>query len=195
MQQSATRGVFSCKPATTFPIPLFFRILFPTSTHFSSAPPFFNTRKPARVDYFGSKLARKTRGKSGERGKEIYCSLVDIDTLDGFELDLYEVLQFENIFGRCRKISVRLNFLLRNIDSLKKKKMFYLVFKVIKKIYTFIYIFKALILRVDFSGCQLIKEKIGLIIFYKRIISLINFIKIDGVLFGCIFSLDEMRRR
>lgn len=146
MQQSATRGVFSCKPATTFPIPLFFRILFPTSTHFSSAPPFFNTRKPARVDYFGSKLARKTRGKSGERGKEIYCSLVDIDTLDGFELDLYEVLQF---FGRCRKISVRLNFLLRNIDSLKKKKMFHLVFKVIKKIY--IYIFKALILRVDFS--------------------------------------------
>lgn len=73
--------------------------------------------------------------------------------------------------------------------------MFYLVFKVIKKIYTYIYIFKALILRVDFSGCQLIKEKIGLIIFYKRIISLINFIKIDGVLFGCIFSLDEMRRR
>lgn len=66
MQDRVQREAFSrasLPPLSLFPF--FFHILFPTSTHFSSAPSplFFNTRKPARVDYFGSQLVEKPEGK------------------------------------------------------------------------------------------------------------------------------------
>lgn len=89
MQDRVQREAFS--RATTFPYPpSFFPHPFSNLDPFLLCPfIFFFSFFLAPVNPLESIISArgKTRGKSGERGKEIYCFLVDIDTLDGFELD------------------------------------------------------------------------------------------------------------
>lgn len=89
MQDRVQREAFS--RATTFPYPpLLFSTSFFQPRPISPLPfYFFFSFFLAPVNPLESIISArgKTRGKSGERGKEIYCFLVGIDTLDGFELD------------------------------------------------------------------------------------------------------------
>lgn len=109
-RQSATRGVFSCHHFPLSPPP-FFHILFPTSTHFSSALLFFLfffscTRKPARVDYFGSRKNPREKRRT-RKGNLLFSRRYRYFGRIWIRFYLEALMRFRGLhtFGWCRKIS------------------------------------------------------------------------------------------
>lgn len=100
---------FLVPPLSPIPPP-FFHILFPTSTHFSSALLFFLfffscTRKPARVDYFGSRKNPREKRRT-RKGNLLFSRRYRYFGRIWIRFYLEALMRFRGLytFGWCRKI-------------------------------------------------------------------------------------------